>query len=70
MPFVVQDAAELDEPRALGLLIDLGSLDDVDPTMLSTLLEIAKDGLLTWLGTRHDHGHGHGHDHDHDHDHA
>jgi hypothetical protein len=35
-----QDAAELDEPRALGLLIDLGSLDDVDPTMLSTLLAV------------------------------
>jgi hypothetical protein len=56
-------------PVAIGAAIALAAL---------TLVEIARDGLLTWLGTRHDHdhghahgpahdhGHGHGHDHDHD----
>ena len=52
---------------AIGAAIALAAL---------TLVEIAKDGLLTWLGTRHDHDHGHahgpahdhGHDHGHDHD--
>ena len=57
----VADAATVvPRPVAIAAAIALAAL---------TLLEIAKDGLLTWLGTRHDHGHGHGHDHDHDHDH-
>lgn len=62
-------ATVVPRPVAIGAAIALAAL---------TLVEIARDGLLTWLGTRHDHdhghahgpahdhGHGHGHDHDHD----
>ena len=45
----VADAATVvPRPVAIAAAIALAAL---------TLLEIAKDGLLTWLGTRHDHGH-------------
>lgn len=62
-------ATVVPRPVAIGAAIALAAL---------TLVEIARDGLLTWLGTRHDHdhghapgpahdhGHGHGHGHDHD----